>query len=622
MKVDQLRELARQFGIENPGQMRKPELKEALIARLKANLLIDGTKREQGTFRTENTAFEKKKEMETGDAGKKAGAGQSPEIEEGVSASAVEKSSAKMENDSNTEPSEIPAVKSGSEGNQSSRMQNTSEPADASAEDRGKMEEQGHRGSQKRKAFSDFRQNRPRYQEHSPYPSHCPEGSSGENPDGEDRTGSGENAMGNSGNFSSAGQDSAGQLDSARETDSVSASPHRDKNYRNELREKTEKSEKRQYTAEERPPVDGILDIAEGGFGFLRFHNFLTSDKDIYVSPTQIRRFNLKTGDKIKGISRRPNEGERFGALLYVNTVNDDEPGVSMRRPNFEDLTPIFPYERISLENGKADLSMRLIDLVAPIGKGQRGLIVAPPKAGKTVLLKNIAATIEEKHPEMHVIVLLIDERPEEVTDMQRSIKGDVIYSTFDEQPEHHVRVAEMVLSHAQRMVEHRKDVVILLDSITRLARAYNMVVPSSGKTLSGGIDPGALHKPKKFFGAARKLEEGGSITILATALIETGSRMDDVIFEEFKGTGNMELHLDRKLSEKRIFPAINLNKSGTRREDLLLSGEELEAIWKVRRAMSNQGVQDVTESIIDNLAHTKSNADFINIVNRTKVFG
>ena len=622
MKVDQLRELARQFGIENPGQMRKPELKEALIARLKANLLIDGTKREQGTFRTENTAFEKKKEMETGDAGKKAGAGQSPEIEEGVSASAVEKSSAKMENDSDTEPSEIPAVKSGSEGNQSSRMQNTSEPADASAEDSGKMEEQGHRGSQKRKDFSDFRQNRPRYQEHSPYPSHCPEGSSGENPDSEDRTGSGENAMGNSGNFSSAGQDSAGQLDSARETDSVSASPHREKNYRNELREKTEKSEKRQYTAEERPPVDGILDIAEGGFGFLRFHNFLTSDKDIYVSPTQIRRFNLKTGDKIKGISRRPNEGERFGALLYVNTVNDDEPGVSMRRPNFEDLTPIFPYERISLENGKADLSMRLIDLVAPIGKGQRGLIVAPPKAGKTVLLKNIAATIEEKHPEMHVIVLLIDERPEEVTDMQRSIKGDVIYSTFDEQPEHHVRVAEMVLAHAQRMVEHRKDVVILLDSITRLARAYNMVVPSSGKTLSGGIDPGALHKPKKFFGAARKLEEGGSITILATALIETGSRMDDVIFEEFKGTGNMELHLDRKLSEKRIFPAINLNKSGTRREDLLLSGEELEAIWKVRRAMSNQGVQDVTESIIDNLAHTKSNADFINIVNRTKVFG
>ena len=293
-----------------------------------------------------------------------------------------------------------------------------------------------------------------------------------------------------------------------------------------------------------------------------------------------------------------------------------------MRRPNFEDLTPIFPYERIVLEGGRSDLSMRLIDLVAPIGKGQRGLIVAPPKAGKTVLLKKIASTIERQHPEMHVIVLLIDERPEEVTDMQRSISGDVIYSTFDEQPEHHVRVAEMVLAHAQRLVEHKKDVVILLDSITRLARAYNMVVPSSGKTLSGGLDPGALHKPKKFFGAARKLEEGGSITILATALVETGSRMDDVIFEEFKGTGNMELHLDRKLSEKRIFPAINLNKSGTRREDLLLSSEELEAIWTVRRALSNQGIQEVTESIIDNLAHTKNNQDFIDIVNKTKMLG
>ena len=293
-----------------------------------------------------------------------------------------------------------------------------------------------------------------------------------------------------------------------------------------------------------------------------------------------------------------------------------------MRRPNFEDLTPIFPYERISLENGKADLSMRLIDLVAPIGKGQRGLIVAPPKAGKTVLLKNIAATIEEKHPEMHVIVLLIDERPEEVTDMQRSIKGDVIYSTFDEQPEHHVRVAEMVLAHAQRMVEHRKDVVILLDSITRLARAYNMVVPSSGKTLSGGIDPGALHKPKKFFGAARNLEEGGSITILATALVETGSRMDDVIFEEFKGTGNMELHLDRKLSEKRIFPAIDLNKSGTRREDLLMNQQELEAVWAMRRALSNSSVQEVTETIIDNLAHTRNNSDFIQVIKRVRLEG
>ncbi len=392
------------------------------------------------------------------------------------------------------------------------------------------------------------------------------------------------------------------------------------KNETGSKNDQRERTEKRQYSNEERPQVEGILDISEGGFGFLRFHNFLTSDKDIYVSPTQIRRFNLKTGDRIKGISRRPNEGERFGALLYVNTVNGDEPGVSMRRPNFEDLTPIFPYERIRLESGNRNLAMRLIDLIAPIGKGQRGLIVAPPKAGKTVLLKTIASTIEKQHPEMHVIVLLIDERPEEVTDMERSIIGDVIYSTFDEQPDHHVKVAEMVLAHAQRMAEHKKDVVILLDSITRLARAYNMIVPSSGKTLSGGLDPGALHWPKKFFGAARKLEEGGSITILATALIETGSRMDDVIFEEFKGTGNMEIHLDRKLSEKRIFPAINLNRSSTRREDLLLSPDEFEVMMKVRRALSNQGVQEVTESIIDNLAHTKNNEDFVQIIKRTNI--
>ena len=389
-----------------------------------------------------------------------------------------------------------------------------------------------------------------------------------------------------------------------------------------EVQEAAEKQQ-RQYSDEERPPVEGILEIAEGGFGFLRFDNFLTSDKDIYVSQTQIRRFNLKTGDKIKGISRRPNEGERFGALLYVNTVNGDPPGVSMRRRPFEDLTPIFPYERLKLETGNhSDLSLRLIDLLAPIGKGQRGLIVAPPKTGKTVLLKKIASAIESQYPDVSVVVLLIDERPEEVTDMQRSIKGDVIYSTFDEQPEHHVKVAEMVLAHAQRMAEHKKDVVILLDSITRLARAYNMVVPSSGKTLSGGIDPGALHRPKKFFGAARKLEEGGSITILATALIETGSRMDDVIFEEFKGTGNMELHLDRKLSEKRIFPAVNISKSGTRREDLLFQQEEMDAVWKMRRALSNQGTQEVTEIIIDNLAHTKSNRDFVEIITKTKVFG
>lgn len=373
---------------------------------------------------------------------------------------------------------------------------------------------------------------------------------------------------------------------------------------------------------EDRPEVEGILELAEGGFGFLRFSNFLTSEKDVYVSPSQIRRFNLKTGDKIKGISRKPNDGERFGALLYVLTVNGDEPGVAIRRPDFDDLTPIFPKERLSLETeSRSDTAMRLIDLVAPIGKGQRGIIVAPPKAGKTILLKKIANTIETKHPEVEMIVLLVDERPEEVTDMKRSlVSGEVIYSTFDEMPQHHVKVAEMVLARAKRLAEHGKDVVILLDSITRLARAYNLVVPASGRTLSGGLDPGALHKPKKFFGAARKLEEGGSITILATALVETGSRMDDVIFEEFKGTGNMELHLDRKLSEKRIFPAINLNKSGTRREDLLMSQEEIEAVWMMRRAMANLGTQEVTETIIDNLAHTRNNADFIQVIKKSKL--
>ena len=380
-----------------------------------------------------------------------------------------------------------------------------------------------------------------------------------------------------------------------------------------------EKPAKREYSKEERPEVEGILEIQEeNNFGFLRFSNFLTSDKDIYVSPTQIRRFNLKTGDKIRGITRLPKEGERFGALLYVVTVNGDEPGAAIRRPDFDDLTPVFPYQRLRLEDGTRDLSMRLIDLVAPIGKGQRGLIVAPPKAGKTVLLKKVANAIEKNYPDVELIVLLVDERPEEVTDMKRSlVSGEVIYSTFDELPAHHVKVAEMVLARAQRLVEHGKDVVILLDSITRLARAYNMVVPASGRTLSGGLDPGALHRPKKFFGAARKMEEGGSITILATALVETGSRMDEVIFEEFKGTGNMELHLDRKLSEKRIFPAISLNKSGTRREDLLMDQEELEAIWAMRRAMANRDPQDVTSEIIDNLAHTKSNKDFIQVIKK-----
>lgn len=373
---------------------------------------------------------------------------------------------------------------------------------------------------------------------------------------------------------------------------------------------------------DDRFEVEGILELAEDGFGFLRFNNFLTSEKDIYVAPAQIRRFNLKTGDKIKGICRHPNDGNRFGALLYVVSVNGDEPGAAIKRPDFESLTPIFPNERLVLEDGR-DLSLRLIDLVAPIGKGQRGLIVAPPKAGKTVLLKKIANSIEKHYPETELIVLLVDERPEEVTDMKRSLKsGEVIYSTFDEMPQHHVKVAEMVLARAQRLAEHGKDVVVLLDSITRLARAYNLVVPASGKTLSGGFDPGALYKPKKFFGAARNLEEGGSITILATALVETGSRMDDLIFEEFKGTGNMELHLDRKLSEKRIFPAIDLNKSGTRREDLLMKQEEMEAIWRMRRALGNRDNQEVTEMILDNLAHTRDNKTFIEVIKKIRLEG
>ena len=367
---------------------------------------------------------------------------------------------------------------------------------------------------------------------------------------------------------------------------------------------------------EERPEVEGILEIADDGFGFLRFDNFLTSNKDIYVSNSQIRRFGLRTGDKILGITRKPRAGERFGALLYVKAVNGMDPGASKRRPHFDDLTPVFPNEKIVLENSSIDLSTRVMDLVAPIGRGQRGLIVAQPKAGKTVLLKKIAASIEDKYPDIELIVLLVDERPEEVTDMKRSLKhSEVIYSTFDEETRHHVKVASMVIERAKRLAESGRDVVILLDSITRLARAYNMEVPSSGRTLSGGLDPGALHPPKKFFGTARNIEEGGSVTILATAPVDTGSRMDDVIYEEFKGTGNMELHLDRQLSERRIFPAIDLNKSGTRREDLLLSQEEYQVMFMLRRAMASGNVMDVTEEIIDNLSSTRSNADFVNFM-------
>ncbi len=368
--------------------------------------------------------------------------------------------------------------------------------------------------------------------------------------------------------------------------------------------------------------VEGILEIPpESSFGFLRFHNFMSSEDDIYVSPVLIKKFRLRTGDKIKGKVREAKPGDKFGSLIAPEAVNGDEPEKARLRKNFDDLTPIFPTERLKLEKSRGEIAARLIDLISPIGKGQRGIIVAPPKAGKTTLLKLITNRIEEDHPEAELIVLLIDERPEEVTDMKRSMKGngEVIYSTFDEQPQNHVKVAEMVLARAQRLAEQGKDVVILLDSITRLARAYNLVLPSSGRTLSGGFDPGALYKPKKFFGAARNIEEGGSITILATALVETGSRMDDVIFEEFKGTGNMELHLDRKLSERRIFPAINLNKSGTRKEENLLSYEELEATWYLRRLLGDGSNQDTMEKIITNLSYTRNNAEFIKILKELK---
>ena len=342
--------------------------------------------------------------------------------------------------------------------------------------------------------------------------------------------------------------------------------------------------------------VEGILEVLPDGYGFLRGENYLSSPKDVYISPVQIRRFRLDKGDKIKGIARQPKEGEKFPALIYVGEVNGQAPEMAYKRKKFDDLIPIYPNERLKLETNPTDFAMRLIDLVCPVGKGQRGMIVAPPKVGKTTLLKKIANSISANNPEVELIVLLIDERPEEVTDMKRSIKGDVIYSTFDELPEHHVKVAEMVLERAKRLTEQNKDVVILLDSITRLARAYNLVIPSSGRTLSGGFDPAALHKPKKFFGAARNIENGGSLTILATALIETGSRMDEVIFEEFKGTGNMEVVLDKKLSEKRIFPAIDINKSGTRREDLLQTPKELETVYALRKAMNSLPVADVTD--------------------------
>ena len=372
--------------------------------------------------------------------------------------------------------------------------------------------------------------------------------------------------------------------------------------------------------------ANGILEVMPDGFGFIRCENFLPGENDVYVAPSQIRRFNLKTGDIVRGSRRVKSATEKFAALLYINSVNGYPTSVVEKRPNFENLTPIFPNERLHLEypGVKTSMAMRVMDLLSPIGKGQRGMIVSPPKAGKTTLLKQVATTITKNHPEMHLIILLIDERPEEVTDIRETVTGEnveVIYSTFDELPERHKRVSEMVVERAKRLVEHGRDVMILLDSITRLARAYNLVVPPSGRTLSGGLDPAALHMPKRFFGAARNIREGGSLTILATALIETGSRMDDVIYEEFKGTGNMELVLDRKLSEKRIFPAIDILRSGTRRDDLLLSSAEAEAVDIVHKATNTQKPEDTVERILDLFAKTKNNAEFVEITRKKGSF-
>ena len=369
--------------------------------------------------------------------------------------------------------------------------------------------------------------------------------------------------------------------------------------------------------------ADGILEVMSDGYGFIRCANYLPGDNDVYVSPSQIRRFNLKTGDIITGKVRVRTQNEKFGALLYLPSINGRTIEEAAKRKNFEDLTPIFPNERLRMETANGKMSMRILDLISPIGKGQRGMIVSPPKAGKTTLLKEVAKSILTNNPKMKMIILLIDERPEEVTDIKEAIEGknvEVIYSTFDELPEHHKRVSEMVIERAKRLVEHGDDVVILLDSITRLARAYNMVIPASGRTLSGGLDPAALHMPKRFFGAARNMREGGSLTILATALVDTGSKMDDVVYEEFKGTGNMELVLDRKLSEKRVFPALDIVKSGTRREDLLLSKEELEAVYIIRKATNGMKSDEAVEKILDMFVKTKNNNEFVQMIKKTKI--
>ena len=393
-----------------------------------------------------------------------------------------------------------------------------------------------------------------------------------------------------------------------------------------EKAEKTEKVEKqeRDIPMDNLIPASGILEVMGDGFGFIRCDNYMPGTDDVYVSQSQIKKFNLKTGDIIVGKKRFNNPTDKFAALMIIDTINGYTPDAATKRPNFEDLTPIFPNERIRLERQRSSVAMRIVDLVSPIGKGQRGMIVSQPKAGKTTLLKEVATSVNYSHPDMHLIILLIDERPEEVTDMKDTMRNsknvEVIYSTFDESPEHHKRVSEMVIERAKRLVEHGRDVMILLDSTTRLARAYNLTVQPSGRTLSGGLDPAALHMPKKFFGAARNMREGGSLTILATALVDTGSKMDDVVFEEFKGTGNMELILDRKLSEKRIFPAIDITGSGTRREDLLLSKKELDAMEIMRKAINGARKEDAVETILNMFAHTKNNDEYIDMVIRKRV--
>ena len=422
---------------------------------------------------------------------------------------------------------------------------------------------------------------------------------------------------------SEAGQEAAGEKQQAE-----SSQPVKEERVQQEVTVREEKrvgllssSELEQLDSGE--TKEGILEVLPDGYGFIRCDNYLPGENDVYVSPAQIRRFNLKTGDIVTGNTKIRSQNEKFSALLYIKAVNGFPPSEALKRKRFEDLTPIFPNQRIHLETPGAGVAMRMVDLISPIGKGQRGMIVSQPKTGKTTLLKQIAKAILQNHPEMWMIILLIDERPEEVTDIKESIEGknvEVIYSTFDELPENHKRVSEMVIERAKRLVEHKQDVIILLDSITRLARAYNLTVQPSGRTLSGGLDPAALHMPKKFFGAARNMREGGSLTILATALVDTGSRMDDVVFEEFKGTGNMELVLDRSLSEKRIFPAIDLPRSSTRREDLLLTQAELEATYIMRKALGGLKSEEALERIIELFLRTKSNAEFIEIIKKTKI--